>query len=531
MRSRGLVSRAGAAALALGMLVGAAQSASGNPRSDLAVTQGFRKAVTLEGIREHQAAFQSFSDANGGNRVGGSAGYEASANYVVQKLQEAGYEVTSHYFNFLFNADRTPPVLRQVSPTATSYVDGVDFASMTFSPNGHVTTSVWAVDLVLPPGPADNTSTSGCESSDFAGFPAGSIALMQRGTCNFAVKAANAATAGATGAVIFNEGQFGRTSVVSGTLGGAQSHSVPVVGTTFALGSDLANGVQNGATGSTVELKVDRVNETRTTRNIIAETSGGDPNNVVVVGAHLDSVSRGAGINDNGSGSAAILEVAESLRDRAADVRNKIRFMWFGAEEFGLLGSQAYVASLPQSERDKIEMMLNFDMIGSPNFVRFIYDGDNSAFPPQGTLVQEGPEGSGDIEAVFRDYFTAMGLASEETPFSGRSDYGPFIAAGVDIPAGGLFTGAEGIKTATQAAVYGGTAGAQFDPCYHLACDTFANVDLTGLDQMSDAVAHAVLTFARRDFTRFPLTDPETTATSGTGGGGGLHDHHEEEAS
>lgn len=199
------------------------------------------------------------------------------------------------------------------------------------------------------------------------------------------------------------------------------------------------------------------------------------------------------------------LEIAEVFAAQARDTRNKIRFMWFGAEEFGLLGSRAYVNSLSQAERDRIELMLNFDMIGSPNYVRFVYDGDNSEFPP-GPGAAVGPPGSGEIERVFADYFSAQGLASEETAFSGRSDYGPFIAAGVNIPAGGLFTGAEGVKTAQQAQLYGGTAGAQYDPCYHLACDTFANTALSGLDEMSDAAAHAVLLFSKRHFEKEPLT-------------------------
>ena len=130
--------------------------------------------------------------------------------------------------------------------------------------------------------------------------------------------------------------------------------------------------------------------------------------------------------------------------------------------------------------------MLNFDMIGSPNFVRFVYDGDGSG---TGTV---GPNGSDVVEDVFLDYFGSM--PTEPTAFDGRSDYGPFIDVG--IPAGGLFTGAEGIKTPEEAAIYGGTAGVAYDHCYHQACDNFGNIDLTALDQMSDAAAHAVLTFA-----------------------------------
>ena len=512
------------AAVAVPSVAAAAPSAT----AEISRTQGFRKALTVQGVREHQAAFQVHSDLNGGNRTGGSPAFEASATYVKARAQAAGYVVSDHFFDFLYNADRTPPTLRQVSPTATTYVDGVDYASMTYSGSIPATTAtVWAVDLVLPQAPGPGLTTSGCEAADFAGMPAGSIALMQRGTCTFGVKVDNATAAGAVASIIFNDGgDAGRIVAVSGTLG-AGTHG-PAVGTSLAVGQDLANGVTTGATGSTVTLRIDRVEEVRTTRNVIAETPGGDPDHVVVVGAHLDSVPRGPGIQDNGSGSAAILEIAEVLSAREFEPRNKVRFIWFSAEEFGLLGSTAYVADLSAAERARIDAMLNFDMIGSPNFVRFVYDGDNSAFPV-GPGAAPGPAGSGEIERIFHDYFASQGLASAETPFSGRSDYGPFIAAAVGIPAGGLFTGAEGIKSAAEAAVYGGTAGQPYDPCYHLACDDYDNISIVGLDQMSDAAAHAVLTLARRNFVKEPLVNPAgpVSGSGGTTGGGGLHPAHD----
>jgi Zn-dependent M28 family amino/carboxypeptidase len=134
--------------------------------------------------------------------------------------------------------------------------------------------------------------------------------------------------------------------------------------------------------------------------------------------------------------------------------------------------------------------------------VRFIYDGNGSA------TGAKGPTGSKNIEQVFLDFFDNAGLATEPTAFDGRSDYGPFIDVG--IPAGGLFTGAEEIKTAEEVAIYGGTAGEQYDPCYDLACNTFDNISLEALDQMSDAAAHAVLIFAET-----------TSAVSGTAKGEG----------
>jgi Zn-dependent M28 family amino/carboxypeptidase len=489
---------------------------------EISNTKSFRRGVTVEAIRQHQAALQAIANANNGTRLAGTPGYDASAQYVYDQARAVGYNVRFQEFEFLLVADRTPPIMQRISPIPTTYVNGIDFATMSYSGSGDVTASLVAVDLLVP-SPAENSSTSGCEAADFAGFPAGAIALLQRGTCTYRIKAENALAAGAVGVIVFNEGNPGRTALATGTLN-APLFSIPVVSVPTVLGNTLRNGVLNGPTGVTMRLRTDTIAEMRTTRNVIAETKGGNPNSVIVVGAHLDSVSRGPGINDNGSGSATILEVAKVFERQQRDPRNKVRFIWFSAEEHGLIGSQYYVDSLSDAERARIKLNLNFDMIGSPNFVRFVYDGDNSAFAPPNATA--GPPGSGEIERVFRDYFASQGLPVEPTPFNGRSDYGPFITDG--IPAGGLFTGAEGIKTPAQAAVYGGTAGQQFDPCYHLACDTFDNNSNVVLDQMSDAVAHAVLHFAKRNLTKDALVNPAVVPDAGSGGGGGLHDddHH-----
>jgi Zn-dependent M28 family amino/carboxypeptidase len=227
--------------------------------------------------------------------------------------------------------------------------------------------------------------------------------------------------------------------------------------------------------------------------NVIADSVRGKKGRTVVVGAHLDSVQEGPGINDNGSGTSAILEIAEQVAKLDQRPRNRLRFAFWGAEEAGLVGSTAYVQQLVDSGKiDQIEANLNFDMVGSPNFVRFVYDGDLSSTPPP---PGGAPAGSGQIEGVFNRYFDRQGMPHDPTAFDGRSDYGPFIANGV--PAGGLFTGAEGIKTARQEALYGGVAGLAFDPCYHQQCDTFFNLSYQALTEMSDAAAHATWTLAR----------------------------------
>jgi Zn-dependent M28 family amino/carboxypeptidase len=268
--------------------------------------------------------------------------------------------------------------------------------------------------------------------------------------------------------------------------------------------------------------------------NVLAETRSGDPRNVVMAGAHLDSVQRGPGINDNGSGTAALLELAQQM----AKVKpvNKVRFAFWGAEESGLLGSTAYVADRTPEQLDDITLYLNFDMVGSPNHVFFVYDGDNS----DGVGAGPGPAGSAEIEKTFEAFYSSRGIPFKGTDFSGRSDYGPFIAAGVDIPSGGLFTGAEGVKSAAEADLWGGTAGQQYDPCYHLACDTYANNNDDALDVNADAIAYSVLQYAMntsdingaRGKGNFPAVSGGTSETpSSEGSQGGLHDDHEHPAS
>ena len=455
----------------------ATSQAAKDPSKD---SRKFRAAVTPAAVGAHLDAFQAIADEHG-DRASGGPGYAASRDYVVKKLRAAGYTPQVQTFDFPFFSENSPSELAQVTPDATTY-SADDFSVMSFSGAGDVTNTVVPVDTTVTP---TDTSTSGCEAADFANFPAGAIALIQRGSCDFGLKAANAEAAGAGAVVIFNRGTAGNTGDIGGTLG--RVVGIPVVGASFAIGQDLA-----APAGTTARVKTDTTNETRTTYNITAETRKGDPNNVVMAGAHLDGVHDGPGINDNGSGSATILTVAEQLA-KEKKITNKVRFAWWGAEELGLLGAQHWAYDQydnnPEALKD-IAMYLNFDMVGSTNYVRFVYDGDNST----GEGV-EGPEGSAQIEKLFTNYFDSQGLASEPTAFDGRSDYGPFLDVGV--ASGGLFTGAEGLKTPEQAATYGGTAGEPYDPCYHQACDDRSNISEKAIDEMSDAVAHAVFVMSQ----------------------------------
>jgi Zn-dependent M28 family amino/carboxypeptidase len=481
-------------------------------------SKALRKAVTVKNILDHERALQAIADANGGTRASGTPGYDASAAYVAGKLRGAGYKVTKQSFTFPFFSENAPAEFERVTPDPRTFTLVEDFSTMEYSASGNVTgLLVPTTDVQIPPEPTPSSS-SGCDAADFPAVttPAPVVALIQRGTCGFGVKAANAEAAGYDAAVIFNEGQEGRTEALPGTLG-EPGVTIPVISTSFAAGEELYNQTKAGPV--TARVFTSTTSETRTTSNVIADTPRGRSDRTVVVGAHLDSVEEGAGINDNGSGSSSILEIALQLTKHGHKPTNKVRFAFWGAEESGLFGSEHYVSQLSPLQIKDIAVNLNFDMVGSPNYARLVYDGDGSDTP------DAGPEGSANVEDVFIDYFDSQGLASGPTAFDGRSDYGPFIAAG--IPAGGLFTGAEGTKTADEVGKYGGLATFKgkevaFDPCYHQGCDSLkqagtagydpelyaaigasygpgvlkGNLNTKALDEMSDAAAHATLTFA-----------------------------------
>ncbi|WP_244523929.1 M28 family peptidase [Blastococcus sp. DSM 46786] len=487
------------------------------------------ECVDLEDVLEHQRAFQKIADNSDDpvypdSRAAGTDGYADSVEYVAGLLEDARMDVTLDPVEITFNF---PAVLRQLTPVAEEYETGV----FTGSGSGTVEGTVVPVDINLV---GDRASSSGCEAEDFTGVdlsgPA-DIALVQRGTCNFGDKVVNAQTAGAEAVIIFNQGNGpDRMELIvanAATLGDGSTveHGIPVVGASFAQGEALA---QPGATAFVEVLPA----ETRTDYNIIAEVRGRDRDDVVMAGAHLDSVTVGAGINDNGSGSAALLETALSMA--SLKPHNTLRFAWWAAEEQGLVGSTSYVEKLSQKELDRIALYMNYDMVASPNYVQMVYDSDESTWDASAPI----PAGSTAIEDLYESFYTKVGVPYDDAEYSGRSDYQAFINAG--IPSGGLFTGAEVRKTEEQAAIWGGVAGDQFDPCYHLACDDFGNLALDALDVNSDLIAFAMLTFAFSTESvngvkgrpvpgpAFELPAPagaEGTFVVPAGGGGLEHDH------
>lgn len=453
-------------------------------------SRALQEAVTLPALRGHLEQLQAIATANGGNRAARTPGYAASVDYVAQLLEGAGYQVTRQAFDIPTFVEKGPPGLARLAPEPLDFAAD-QIATLSSSGSGIVTATLAAVDLVLPPGGEANSSSSGCQDEDFVGFPAGAVALLQRGTCNFGEKVNRAVAAGASAVILFNEGQEGRQGVVRGSAGAPRQ--IPLVGASFAVGESLAASLAGGGP-VTVRVAAFGAVEPRVSWNILADSAGGREDRVIVLGGHLDSVPAGPGINDNGSGTVAILETALQLARLGLRPKNRLRFAFWGGEELGLLGSKHYVETLDAAARGDLLANLNVDMIGSPNPYRGIYDGDGSF----GDKASAGPPGSGEIERVFEAFFDGHRLPRDPTAFDGRSDYGPFIAAG--IPAGGLFTGAEARMDAAMATRYGGKAGQAFDPCYHQACDTLDNIHWEVFDQMADALAHATLSLAMDDW-------------------------------
>jgi Iap family predicted aminopeptidase len=376
--------------------------------------------IRAPGLQEHLRALQRIADANGGNRAAGTPGDDASVEYVTRQLTDAGWTVRRDPVSFPYFDERSPPRLGGLRPNE-------DFRTLSYSGSGRVEGPVRRVGL-------------GCGRDDLSAVQDGDVAVATRGDCFFRVKARNAETAGAAALLVVDDDS---DEPPSATLG-APGIRIPVLAVGAAGGRSI---------GERVELEVDAVSERRRTTNLIAETSGsrlGDP--VVMAGGHLDSVPAGPGINDNGSGVAALLELADALGGRAPGAR--VRLAFWGAEELGLIGSRRYVRGLDEDARERIVAYLNLDMVGSPEPTRGVYSDTDP-----------------DIERLLRDL---VGSRAEEEEASGRSDHGPFEDA--DIPVGGLFTG----------------AGRPHDACYHRACDDLDNVDMPVLVEMARAAAEAV---------------------------------------
>ncbi|KAJ5360499.1 hypothetical protein N7517_009690 [Penicillium concentricum] len=397
------------------------------------------------------------------NRVFGGTAHNATVDYLYRELKKTGY----------YNVYKQPQVHTWTTAKTSLSLDGEDIAAsaMTYSPSVDITAELAVV------------ANLGCTVADYPADVAGKIALVKRGECTFADKSVVGAAAKAAAVIIYNN----EAGSLSGTLGAVKSELGPyaaIAGVTDVDGKALLDAAAKGPV--TVVYKIDSRAEDRVTFNVIAETKGGDHNNVISLGGHTDSVDAGPGINDDGSGIISNLVVAKALTRYS--VKNAVRFCFWTGEEFGLLGSEYYTSHLTEDELMKIRLYLNFDMIASPNYALMIYDGDGSAFN------ETGPSGSAEIEHMFEKYFKSKKLPTIATEFDGRSDYDGFISRG--IPAGGLFTGAEGVMTEEEAKLFGGQAGVAYDVNYHAAGDDMKNLNHKAFLINAKATAFSVAKYA-----------------------------------
>jgi Zn-dependent M28 family amino/carboxypeptidase len=446
-----------------------------------------QKQMTADAMMVHMTKLQDIADDNDGNRALGTKGYDASVDYVANTLRDKGFDVQTPEFEVRIPyADE--PVLT---------VGGANIAAKPLS----FTIGTPPDGVSGPLVPARVEDSPGCTASDYDGLPvAGAVVLVDRGQCPFGGKQAAAAERGAVALIVANNEDGDE---MGGTLGEETDVKIPVISVTKASGERLR------ARPADTTIKLNAGVRTERTRNVIAQTKTGSTSNVVMVGAHLDSVPEGPGINDNGSGVAAVLETALQLGS-SPEINNAVRFGFWGGEELGLLGSMNYVQSLDVEALRDIALYLNFDMIGSPNPGYFTYDGDQSAPRDENNGVPRIPEGSAGIERTLVAYLRGAGKPPEDIVFDGRSDYDGFTQAGV--PAGGIFSGAEAKMTNEQAERWGGRAGEPFDPNYHKESDTLDHIDRTAVEINGGGVAYVVGIYAQDQSGRngVPIRDDRT---------------------
>lgn len=399
---------------------------------------------------------------NGGNRAFGFPGYNASMDFILERMVTRfgkHFDTTIQPFTHLF---ATTYELSVTGPNGE--VDAVTLQYNNPTPAGGVTANLVNV-------PIDDEQGSGCFEEQWDGLDVdGKIALVKRGVCPIADKLRFAKDNGAVGAILIHN--IAGPEIGDATLSAENYGLIAPVGVvTLEQGTEWFEAVEAGEDVE-ITLLVDAIAEDRETWNIISETKAGDPNNVVMLGAHLDSVQRAPGVNDDGSGSAALLELAGSLKSYSG-LKNKVRFAWWGAEESGLVGSRYYVGQLSEEEADKTRFYFNYDMIGSLNPFFHVYADDDDDKTGGKFLY---------------DYLTEQGFPAEYVPFGTSSDYVAFIEAG--IPSSGLFTG----------------AGAPQDACYHIECDDINNINWEAITANAKAAGRAITELAL-DLSEVPPRD------------------------
>jgi Zn-dependent M28 family amino/carboxypeptidase len=469
-----MIRRLGAAMLLLtGLLAGCTSGRPGVPATAPDLGRGLADRVTGERLFAHLQALQDIANANKGNRAAGTPGYDASVEYVAKVLRSKGFDVSTPQFDRLYSVAPGNPAL-----TVAGRNYQVDQASLLVrTPPGGLTGQ-----------PVRPTQPAGCAPGDYpAVVPKGAIAVVDDSRCSVVDKQNSAVARGAAALIVVSAPNGNGAPATLFNPGYFKQLTVPVAVVGNSGGAALAR------TTSPVRLVLDAENIKVTSRNVLAQTKTGSSNDVVMVGAHLDSPHDSPGINDNGSGVAAVLETALQLGPLPA-LNNAVRFVFWGAEENGLNGAMDYVFGMDRDQLNDIAMYLDFTMLGSPNAGFFTDDGDQSGPPGPGVAFGDVPEGSAGIERTLAGYLYLAGKRPADMPLNPTNDYHPFMVAGV--PIGGITAGASQSKTTVQARLWGGQAGVAFDPNFQSARDTVNNINRDALAVMGSAAAFAVGSYA-----------------------------------
>lgn len=450
-----------------------------SPIAEIPFANALRDAIDVGAIVHDIDRLRAVTDEYGGTRPVGSAGYRAAADLVADELRGLGYDVHLQQVDLPIFAQTGPGGLEIEGAGGKAFDDLHDFKAMLFSPSAELTAPLYALGY-NPQATAGDVGGLGCNPEDWLNVPAGVVVLLQPGSCRRRDAVVQAQIVGAVG-VITAYPAWSRDSVLRPTLIDPSDIRIPVLGVTGAVGNALNDAAARAAN---VHISVRASTVMGTSTNVIGETPWGDPGHVVMLGGHLDSVVDGPGMNDNGSGAMTVLGIARALGSVAGagggagspppGATRKVRVAFWTGEEIGLWGSRAYVGSIPPGT---IDAYLNFDMLGSPNGVRDVYDGASSSRPTEGVVISR----------LFSRALDDADLTWQAVPLGGSSDHFSFDQVG--IPTGGLFSGANELKSQDQAALFGGQANAPSDACYHLACDTADRIDVQLLGELARVAA------------------------------------------
>ncbi|HEY1612856.1 MAG TPA: M28 family peptidase [Rhizomicrobium sp.] len=514
MKSAAIASGLGCAALAFTLFGSGPQAATAAPPTaetcrtrDNNTVAKLLECIQAGNLWQHLSEFQKIADQNPSNdghpnRNIGTPGYKASADHVAAMMRRAGYRVTIQPYHWKRFEVLGAPAF---ATPARTFTLSQDWFVARLSPGGSVTAIVQPVGRSV----GEDDGNTGCAREDFAGFVPGRIALVRRGSCAVDTQVDNAVAARASAIVIYNKAANSDSGRRERSDGGAYQAlldhpaAIPVVGVVSnAMGQELLQQSRNGKL-ATASLALHTRIKSDLDYNVIADSPFGDPNHVIVVEGHLDAI-YGAGMLDNASGSTTILEIA--LNMARTHTRNQLRYIWFGGEEVGLLGSKYYTQTLSHRDLKRIVFDIDADVTATPNFAILIADPAHAhavkTFPPN--VVPQSRVGN----KLFADYFRTIGIASRNAVF-GNDGTDSLAFSRVGVPNSGILTQQDCCKRSWEVKIWGGFRGnyegnipSHDGGCVDNPgrwCDNLSNNDRFVFEFVSKGVAYTTYKLANDD--------------------------------